>query len=40
MIQIANIDLKQVELPDPIIEFEKGLKLFNFGTFSKGNVNQ
>ena len=36
--QIANID-QASRASRPIIEFEKGLKLNNFGTFSKPNVN-
>ena len=36
--QVANID-QNSRASRPIIEFEKGLKLYNFGTFSKTNVN-
>ena len=36
--QIANVD-QSLRARRPIIEFESGLKLYNFGTSSKGNVN-
>jgi len=36
--QIANLD-QNSRAARPIIEFEKGLKLYNFGTASKSNVN-
>ena len=36
--QIANVD-QSLRARRPIIEFEAGLKLYNFGTSSKGNIN-
>ena len=35
--QIANVD-QSLRARRPIIEFEAGLKLYNFGTSSKGNI--
>ena len=35
---IHQVLIQQIEQADPIIEFEAGIKLFNFGTKNKQDV--